>query len=443
VNSYSISNILPRYENKLSLVKPKQNVYDIIKEILEAHKHFAKDYDAICEKFDDTSTKKICDRLYKFLKKNVPYEMEPEARQTSKSPAAILSTKSDCKHYASFAGGCLDGLNRKGKKINWCYRFASYDFFNKDPEHVFIVVKNNDGEIWIDPTPGAEKVKPTWQIDKKINCKTDMALYRLSGTPVAEVNYLITDIYDENDPNLINAISQLMQYGVMNDQGKINTQKLINLQLSVDPAIYQQLIEARRIVQSAAVGSIFSKVFKGVKTVALSAPRAAYLSLVALNVFGLARKLFAAIYTDESGTTFRPQADKVKKKWESLGGAWTKLLKAVKSGYKKKAILGTVYESETRAAINGPEIPAWVAIAGAIIAAMTPLITGILKEIKSKGEPNYAINPETGIEDPDPQPVPAPAGAAEAGGGAMDFIKSNPLLIVGGLAAIYFLTKKK
>lgn len=425
---YGISSALNGYENKLSLVKGKQSVYDIIAEILKAHKEYAPQYDKICVKFDGNSLKKICDNISDFLKKNVPYEMEPEARQTAKSPAAILATKSDCKHYASWAGGCLDALCRRGKNIDWCYRFASYDYLHPDPEHVFVVVKKpGSGEIWIDPTPGADKARPVYIIDKKIKVKNkDMALYRLSGAPAAPISYIENDLYDENDPELINAISLLMSYGVLNDQAKINTKKLVDLQLQVDPETYDRIVRARQTLQSAAMGSIFSKVFKGVKTVGLAAPRAAYLSLVALNVFGLARKLHKAIFKDEAGTIFTDDAIKVRKKWESLGGAFSKLAKAAKSGYKKKAILGAVYFDETRAAINGkdepaingPEIPGWVTIASAIIKAMAPLLNAILKNRQAETGENPFIDPETGMQLPEPGNVTEPAAAT--GGGIED-----------------------
>lgn len=81
----------------------------------------------------------------------------------------------------------LDALNRlTTRKIDWCYRFASYHVLSSTPHHVFIVVNDEGREIWIDPTPGAKTSVPVWQIDKKTKID-NMALARnisgVGGTP--------------------------------------------------------------------------------------------------------------------------------------------------------------------------------------------------------------------------------------------------------------------
>ena len=169
MESAAVLSSLPGYKGNTQLIKRQQTVRHIIKEILAAHKEFAPHYDHIAKQFDRATLKQTADAIFHFLKRNVKYDMEPEARQTIKSPAAILSHgHGDCKHYASFAGGVLDALNRAGKNINWKYRFASYSLFNAEPEHVFVVINDRGKEIWIDPTPGADKATPVWKIDKKI-----------------------------------------------------------------------------------------------------------------------------------------------------------------------------------------------------------------------------------------------------------------------------------
>ena len=127
----------------------------------------------------------------------------------------------------------------------------------------------------------------------------------------------------------------------------------------------------------------------------------------------------------------------------------SKLAKAARSGYRKKAILGAVYFDETRAALNGPEvaaaaanpaatIPAWVTISAAIIAAMTPLLTAILKNRKQQTGEDVFTDPDTGMQLPEPGTGAAPA--AETGGG-FDFKKYLPWIIGGG-AVLYFVTRK-
>jgi hypothetical protein len=168
---------LPPYQDQWILVNDDQDVKDIIKEILRRHKQFAGYYDLIALYFDKNTTQQICDELYNFCLSNIRYDEEKDTRQTTAIPAGILIRgKGDCKHYASFIGGVLDGINRlTGKKIDWCYRFASYRLFDTTPHHVFIVVKDKGEELWIDPTPEADKKDPVWKIDKRIKSNS-MAL---------------------------------------------------------------------------------------------------------------------------------------------------------------------------------------------------------------------------------------------------------------------------
>lgn len=171
---------LPAFTGNYELIAPDQSIGDIIAEVLDAHAYFSTDYNKIALCFDQDNVKEVCDKLFSFCKKNFVYDEQDEDNQATMSPAAMLTFgKVDCKNYAGFCGGILDGLNRlTDRKINWCYRFASYKPFDSDPHHVFIVVNPGSNEIWIDPTPGSNKRQPIWQIDKKIKA---MALHRVSG----------------------------------------------------------------------------------------------------------------------------------------------------------------------------------------------------------------------------------------------------------------------
>jgi hypothetical protein len=83
----------------------------------------------------------------------------------------------DCKHYSLFQAGILDSLKRKGKNIDWCYRFANYKLFSTTPHHVFVVVKINGKDYWCDPVLNYWDQKKPYinKIDKK------MSLYSISG----------------------------------------------------------------------------------------------------------------------------------------------------------------------------------------------------------------------------------------------------------------------
>jgi hypothetical protein len=87
----------------------------------------------------------------------------------------------DCKNYSLCAAGILDAYRRKEKlDFGLDFRFASYDPLNKTPQHVFVVIKENGKEYWLDPVLDEYDLKkqPYYYKDKKIN---KMALIALSG----------------------------------------------------------------------------------------------------------------------------------------------------------------------------------------------------------------------------------------------------------------------
>lgn len=144
---------LAPFKNEVKKISDEQDTGDIEKEIIRKHKECETDYDDISEFFYNGDTYNTCNRIWTFLKNNLKYTIEPAAEQTVKSPQAILQdgAKTDCKHYALFAGGILDSLTALGyDDFDWCYRFAGYN--SKAIEHVFVVVHpDTDDEIWIDP----------------------------------------------------------------------------------------------------------------------------------------------------------------------------------------------------------------------------------------------------------------------------------------------------
>jgi hypothetical protein len=179
---YLLGRLTP-FANSRKMIVSNQSTGDIIKQIIDTHNKYKADYDKISDKFWKGNVKNTCKYLFDFLKKNVVYSVEPDTRQSVKSPAAILATGqystggNDCKHYSLFQAGILDSLKRKGKNIDWCYRFANYKLFSTTPHHVFVVVKINSKEYWCDPVLNYWDQKKPYinKIDKK------MSLYSISG----------------------------------------------------------------------------------------------------------------------------------------------------------------------------------------------------------------------------------------------------------------------
>jgi hypothetical protein len=173
---------LKPFENKTVLVSNYQDSADIIKEIIKAHAKYASEYDKISPYFWKGNVKDTCKHIFKYLKKNVQYDIEPDTKQTVKSPSAIIAQGyGDCKHYSLFIAGILDSLRRSGKNINWSYRFANYKLFARTPHHVFCVANpKTKNEIWVDPVlEFFDNKKPYVNaVDKNYK---QMALYSISG----------------------------------------------------------------------------------------------------------------------------------------------------------------------------------------------------------------------------------------------------------------------
>ncbi len=475
---------LPAYRDEWITITGRQSVGDIIAEVLNAHREFSPYYENIALFFDGETVEDIANNLYNFLKKNIRYSEEKEEDQTTAIPSGILTRGyGDCKHYSSFAGGVLDALNRlTGKKIKWSYRFASYDPFNKNPHHVFIVIEDRGGEIWIDPTPGSETHEPVWQVDKKIKF-SNMALRRnIAGLNVGRIGEdivfvedrlplypneepapIVVEILEEQNaddevtPELQAAIELLLSYGIMNENGEISDKKLQEIAPQLNATQFDELSHARHVLfteldKSVTIGSFFSTLWRGVKKVTLALPRNAYLSLVAINAFGFATKLRNAIYNPD-GTFFQPGQQMLYDRWNKFGGDWHNLRLAIDAGSKKKALLGAI-DFDQRAGKKsigfGPiaapaaaTAAAWYTIAATLIVALTPLIKDILIRKQQAGQLPPGIDPNTGLpygSNP-AQPLPGDENFLDK---IMNWIKDNPIpAALGAGAVIYLVTQKK
>jgi len=175
---------LAPFTNFKKVLIEDQNTGDIIKGILDNHDNYESEYDKISEMFIGDNEIETANNIFKFLKNNVPYYIEPIEKQTLRSPSAIISIKegADCKSYASFINGIMSSLNRKGIfRVPLAYRFASYRYDTKEPQHVFAVLyPNTKNEVWVDPVLNKfdQRKEPVYIKDKKIK----MALIAMSGT---------------------------------------------------------------------------------------------------------------------------------------------------------------------------------------------------------------------------------------------------------------------
>ncbi len=447
---------LPPYRNHAELIKEDQYVKDIIKEVLDAHEVYAQDYDNICNFFDSGSTEQICRQLFDFCKGFIHYRIEDKENQTTQSPSGIIVLgHGDCKHYAGFIGGCLDALNRHGKQIEWWYRFASYNWLDDTPQHVFVVVKDKGKEIWIDPVLRQfnERYMPKHvPVDYQINVDT-MALYRVSGIGLpsdyqgyvpqqipqqrlllpADDAEVIADNYIDQQitPDLEDKIKMMLYYGLLNEDGQFNESQLEVLSQQLPESDFNEILDGYgEVLNQSTINGLFGDIWRGVKKVTLAVPRGAYLALVSLNVFGLGTKLWKATF-NEDGSYYQPGQQKIRDRWYSLGGDWSVLQSAIKKGHLKPKILGntseTVYYRIGELDQVGAAPAAIAAAAVAIIAALGPLIKSVLESRKAQG---YNISADD-LDLPNPNPSLSD-----------QLQKYLPFILIAG-AAVYFLASKK
>jgi hypothetical protein len=237
VNVNDIVADLPGLKGQRDVIIPgEQSVDEIISEVLASHKEFASDYDTIAAHFYTASPLRT---IFDFCRKNLPYLAESEIDQTTRSAIVILLLAQnwgvDCKHYSGFIAGVIDALNRGGyTNYDWCYRFASYDLFDSQKGHVFVVVNPGGNEIWLDPAPietESGSFKDRTFNDRKIipfyweDLKPDkMSLKRISGcsiNPMYQAMGYISAFQPATDDNYVLAIdtsvSDMYHIGVQRD----------------------------------------------------------------------------------------------------------------------------------------------------------------------------------------------------------------------------------
>jgi hypothetical protein len=171
---------LPPFRNHSNRVVQRQGTEDIINYMCSNTGKYQTDYDKIYPYFDTGNIYDTCRKLWEFLKYNLVYTAETGEDQSVKSPSAILAPgqKTDCKHYSLFEAGVLDAIKENtGQNFDWCFRFVS-DKSRINVSHVFVVVFDQDNEIWIDPCLTSFDQRKKYLL---IDDVKPMPLYEISG----------------------------------------------------------------------------------------------------------------------------------------------------------------------------------------------------------------------------------------------------------------------
>jgi hypothetical protein len=283
-NLNEVYNLLEPAKNLAVKTVENQSTNDIIQQVLKQHKKNTVEAKKIAHLFYAGNLHATCQNIWNFLKYQVPYEVEPSQKQTTKTIARILydaknNKGNDCKHYASFTGSILSAL---GYSNDFVYRFAGYSNYHNTPTHVYCVAKDSEGKIYIDAVINGFDLEKPYKI--KIDKKPNMSLYSLSGVDDTLVL----------DPSINGVFS-----------------KVKNAAKKVVAPIKKV---AQTIKQTALTGG-------------LAVPRNAFLILIRFNVHGWA-------------TGMQKLSFDQLKWWADIGGDRGALQKVIQEGAKNKRILG-------------------------------------------------------------------------------------------------------
>lgn len=323
--------------------------------------------------------------LTKYTRGRFTYERDGLFYQDIKLPSALEATKTgDCKSLSLYIAAHLTAAGYTNG-----LRFAAYG--TKEPTHVYNWVLDNSGKVHT-----FDACTPTLTEVPTFTSAQDMQTRIIAGVPV---------------------LSETSEIGSRRERRRERRQERREAR--------QERREERREQGRGA--------FQIAKKVTLAPGRGAFLLLVSSNFRGLATKLS------------KTNPDKLAGFWGKLGGDKRKLESAINTGKSKRPVLG----------INGPEIGS---LAGAAVAAAPIVIaaTQLLKDAGIEADDIRGViqklapgaEPLGNVEATDPE-TPEAAILTKQTPGQLTQSASpvgfqiNPFLIVGGLAAVYFLTRKK
>jgi hypothetical protein len=451
---------------------------DIISAIHAALPAARKEVKYFARKFKGATNKDTAENIWRYLR-TLKYIKDPAGYQFIKLPRKLNESSGDCKSYSLITAAILQELNLPVK-----FRYSSYDANDPTPSHVYTVTEDENGkDIIIDgvytkfnkEVPYQHKKdykmqiavingvkEQTSTIQRKSNIvktrkrnftkeqlKTEFLNKAL--TKVKPAGFLFNLISNElrrinNQPAaIIYSPEQLQKYlqRLKNRKSLIASDNWISkiIQNEINAIELNRFTGLIKFVHSdkqlagieEEIGKLNLKkikkglkkvslknIVKGVKKVGLVVPRKAFLSLVFLNVRGLAKRLS------------RLPKDKLQKIWEkTLGGKMSSIEKAIAKGKNKKALFGAskrvkqikgigyvVYSGDdtvihglgaqivdggssnssgaaagaaaaaaTAAATAAAANPAGAASVATILAAAAPIIAIVVKALKTEGIP--------------------------------------------------------
>jgi hypothetical protein len=459
---------LTPFQGRQDIIINDQSVGDIMQNLLKTHNVYKSEYDKIAGNFERNGTENTARGIYNFIKTNIPYKIESDNRQLLKSPSAILYTAnsigSDCKNYSLFTGGILDALNRRGKRINWCYRFASYKMNDKLPHHVFVVINpGTSNEIWVDA------VLPQFNYKKQYNYKVDknpMALVSMAGIEYESIGAPKR----KEKKAAAKAAAPAKKAARTKRQAEAAAKLTPGQKIEQAKKIAKRKAEPtpKKLARKAKTKERAKKIKEGIKKTgkaivrfnpASVAVRNAFLGIVSLNFRSVATNLQKAIQKDRA---------RVEKFWTSAGGKFDALQNVVNKGAARKRLGGiglAPAAAPAAATVATPLIIKAVNLfkeMGIDAGDLADFGQGVVNKIAQRrldqldeAEESGEISDGTDINEfmPGGSGGSGEGSASSPGGRSQEEFRSDPtgtsilnnktLLIAGAAAAAFFLLRKK
>jgi len=155
---------------KTETVNEEQTTSNIAKLVVRAVKNSRQASKEIAHKFDANSIERVCENIYNFCRKQMPYKREGSQIQRGMEVPVIVYNLNkrmfDCKHYATFAASILDSLG-----IDYKLKMISQNYFDRDPKHIYVVAYDDGEEIVVDPCMKRFNDEPVYNYRYSVNFK--------------------------------------------------------------------------------------------------------------------------------------------------------------------------------------------------------------------------------------------------------------------------------
>jgi len=262
---------LPIQGTKKRIVE-NQRATDIIRLMLVSEQESQKYFPALRKYFLCSDQLDNAHKIFDYSQNHLIYDREPPENQNVKTVARVLHDKyNDCKGYSTFI---LCALRACG--IPARFRFASYNFWDKTPTHVYVIAKIDGKDYVMDGVIKRFDEEAAYKHFSDVQLKPlKMALNYLGATP---------------------AIGR---------KSKAERQAKRAAKKESKAVKKEERKEKRK---------------KVVAKIAAGPARAAFLILVAANAFKLGDKLAEG---------YRKDPNKIKGWWSRFGGEWNALVQAV------------------------------------------------------------------------------------------------------------------